>query len=65
MKLPPKITIADHFKNLEDKIVERTKKHKLIDIVTIVLIITENGAIAPNKLAKSQLKQLPIGLNPN
>ncbi|MEH2210702.1 S-methyl-5-thioribose-1-phosphate isomerase [Nostoc sp.] len=31
----------------------------------ITAIITENGAIAPHKLAKSQLKQLPIGLNPN
>ncbi|MBE9056163.1 ISAs1 family transposase [Sphaerospermopsis sp. LEGE 08334] len=37
MKLPPKITIADHFKDLEDKRVERTKRHKLIDIVTIAI----------------------------
>ena len=32
MKLPPKITIADHFKDLEYQRVERTKRHKLIDI---------------------------------
>ncbi|WP_177176163.1 hypothetical protein [Trichormus sp. NMC-1] len=32
MKLSPKITIVDHFKDLEDKRVERTKRHKLIDI---------------------------------
>jgi predicted transposase YbfD/YdcC len=37
MKLPPKITIVDHFKDLEDKRIERTKKHKLIDIVTIAI----------------------------
>ena len=37
MKLPPKITIVDHFKDLEDKRVERTKRHKLIDIVTIAI----------------------------
>ena len=28
----PKITIVDHFKDLEDTRVERTKRHKLIDI---------------------------------
>ena len=37
MKLPPKIRIVDHFKDLEDKRVERTKRHKLIDIVTIAI----------------------------
>lgn len=44
MKLPPKITIADHFKDLEDKRVERTKKHKLIDIVTIAICAVICGA---------------------
>jgi hypothetical protein len=37
MKLPPKITIVDHFKDLEDTRVERTKRHKLIDIVPLFL----------------------------
>ena len=37
MKLPPKITIVDHLKDLEDTRVERTKRHKLIDIVTIAI----------------------------
>ena len=32
MKLRPKITIADHFSELEDPRIERTKRHKLIDI---------------------------------
>jgi predicted transposase YbfD/YdcC len=44
MKLPPKITITDHFKDLEDKRVERTKKHKLIDIVTIAICAVICGA---------------------
>ena len=35
MKLRPKITIADHFSELEDPRIERTKRHKLIDIITI------------------------------
>ncbi len=37
MKLKPKITIADHFSQLEDPRIERTKQHQLIDIVTIAL----------------------------
>ncbi len=35
MKLKPKITIADHFSEMDDPRVERTKQHKLIDIITI------------------------------
>ncbi len=31
MKLKPKITIADHFIELEDPRIERSKLHKLID----------------------------------
>ncbi len=37
MKLRPKITIADHFSTLEDPRIERTKRHKLIDIITITI----------------------------
>jgi predicted transposase YbfD/YdcC len=44
MKLPPKITIADHFSNLEDPRVERTKRHKLIDIITIAICAVICGA---------------------
>ncbi|MEG4136222.1 transposase family protein, partial [Microcoleus sp. Pol14C2] len=35
MKLKPKITIADHFFELEDPRIERTRRHELIDIITI------------------------------
>ncbi len=37
MKLRPQITIADHFSELEDPRIERTKRHKLIDIITITI----------------------------
>ena len=33
MKLKPKITLIDNFRELTDSRVERTKEHKLIDIV--------------------------------
>jgi predicted transposase YbfD/YdcC len=71
MKLPPKITIADHFKDLEDKRVERTKKHKLIDIVTIAICAVICGADswvlmeAYGKIKQEWLKQfleLPNGI---
>jgi hypothetical protein len=35
MKLKPKVMIADHFSEMEDPRIERTKQHKLIDIITI------------------------------
>ena len=37
MRLKPKITIADHFGEMDDPRVERTKQHKLIDIITIAI----------------------------
>ena len=37
MKLKPKITLLDHFAKLTDPRVERTKEHKLIDILTIAI----------------------------
>lgn len=35
MKLKPKITIADHFNVIEDPRIDRTKRHNLIEIMTI------------------------------
>jgi DDE_Tnp_1-associated len=35
MKLKPKHSIIEHFDNIEDIRIERGKKHKLIDIITI------------------------------
>jgi predicted transposase YbfD/YdcC len=44
MKLPPKITIIENFKDLKDPRVERTKRHKLIDIVVITICAVICGA---------------------
>ena len=44
MKLPPKISIADHFQNVEDPRIERTKEHLLIDILTIAILAVICGA---------------------
>ncbi len=44
MKLKPKITIADHFIELEDPRIERSKLQKLIDIITITICAVICGA---------------------
>ncbi|MBH8575808.1 ISAs1 family transposase [Nostocaceae cyanobacterium CENA369] len=44
MKLKPKITITDHFAQMEDPRVERTKRHKLIDILSIAICAVICGA---------------------
>jgi len=44
VKLKPKTTIADHFSNIDDPRVERTKQHKLIDIITIAICAVICGA---------------------
>ena len=44
MKLPPKITIADHFSSLKDPRIERSKLHQLIDIITIAVCAVICGA---------------------
>ncbi len=44
MKLKPKITIADHFAQMSDPRIDRTKRHKLIDILTIAICAVICGA---------------------
>ncbi len=44
MKLKPKITIADHFAQMEDARIDRTKRHKLIDIISIAVCAVISGA---------------------
>ncbi len=44
MKLRPKTTIYEHFSNLEDPRVDRTKRHNLIDIITITICAVICGA---------------------
>jgi predicted transposase YbfD/YdcC len=44
MKLKPKRTIADYFVDIEDPRIERTKRHQLIDIITIAICAVICGA---------------------
>ena len=44
MKLRPKITLTDHFAELTDPRIDRTKRDKLIDIVTIAICAVICGA---------------------
>jgi predicted transposase YbfD/YdcC len=44
MKLKPKSSIAEHFNDIEDIRIERGKKHKLIDIITISICAVVCGA---------------------
>ena len=37
MKLKPKISLLDHFAKLTNPRIDRTKEHKLIDILTIAI----------------------------
>lgn len=44
MKIKPKITIAEHFGQMEDPRVEWSIQHKLIDIITIAICAVICGA---------------------
>jgi predicted transposase YbfD/YdcC len=44
MKLKPRYSIAEHFNDIEDIRIERGKKHKLIDIITISICAVVCGA---------------------
>ncbi|WP_414620518.1 ISAs1 family transposase [Calothrix sp. CCY 0018] len=44
MKLKPKQTISDYFVDLEDPRIERTKRHQLIDVITIAICAVICGA---------------------
>jgi predicted transposase YbfD/YdcC len=44
MKLKPRISIAEHFEDLEDPRIERSKEHLLIDILTIAILAVICGA---------------------
>jgi predicted transposase YbfD/YdcC len=44
VKLKPKITIADHFAQMSDPRMDRTKRHNLIDILTIAICAVICGA---------------------
>ena len=44
MAPPPKATILDHFAELDDPRVERTRRHKPVDILAIAICATICGA---------------------
>jgi hypothetical protein len=44
MTLQPQTSIADHFSDIEDPRIERTKDHLLIDILTIAILSVICGA---------------------
>ena len=43
MKLRPKTAISEFFSDIEDPRVERRKRHKLIDIITITICAVISG----------------------
>ncbi len=40
----PGLTILEHFKDLEDPRIERTKKHLLLDIIALAICAVISGA---------------------
>ena len=44
MKLRPKYRLVEHFVEIDDPRIERTKRHKLIDILTIAILAVICGA---------------------
>jgi hypothetical protein len=44
MKLKPKGKLCEHFDEIEDPRIERTKRHKLMDILTIAILAVICGA---------------------
>ena len=71
MKLKPKLTISDYFSEIKDPRVGRTKRHKLIDIITITICAVISGAdtfVDIEEYGKAQHKwlkkflQLPNGI---
>lgn len=44
MKLKPTPTLVEHFGEIEDPRIERNKRHKLIDILTIAILAVICGA---------------------
>jgi predicted transposase YbfD/YdcC len=44
MKLRPKYKLVEHFAEIDDPRIERTKRHKLIDILTIAILAVICGA---------------------
>ncbi|MFM7384580.1 MAG: transposase family protein, partial [Microcystaceae cyanobacterium] len=44
MKLRPKYKLVEHFAEIDDPRIERTKRHNLVDILTIAILAVICGA---------------------
>ncbi len=71
MKRSPKLTISDYFSEIKDPRIERTKRHQLIDIMTITICAVISGAdsfVEIEEYGKAKYKwlkqflQLPNGI---
>jgi len=61
MKLKPKNKLVEHFSKLEDPRIERSKRHKLIDILTVTLLGVICGAdswVGIESFGRAKLKWL-------
>jgi hypothetical protein len=65
MKLKLKITLIDHFSKLTDPRIERTKEHKLIDIVTDVSQSSFSRKDCQDWRGKQKVRNAPTGKHPN
>ncbi len=57
MKLRPKTAISEFFSDIEDPRVERQKRHKLIDIITITKSIIKVDSLRVDHKGKVKFEQ--------
>jgi len=61
MKLKPKNKLVEHFGEIEDPRIERSKRHKLVDILTIAILAVICGAdswVGMESFGKAKFKWL-------
>ena len=60
MKLKPKPKLIEHFSELEDPRIERSKRHKLIEMVTMTLleVISGGDTAARSFIGTSEIAEL-------
>ena len=61
IKLKPKNKLVEHFSQIEDPRIERSKRHKLIDILTIAILAVICGAdswVGMESFGQAKLKWL-------
>lgn len=61
MKLKPKYKLVEHLSEIDDPRIERSKRHKLIDILTIAILAVICGAdswVAMENFGQAKFKWL-------